>query len=201
MKYANHVSEVVNAFSPEPLQIDQMDRFYCDETMEYRMSDKYSSPMEDIFDICKEKSNYNAFLLLGHRGCGKSTELNKLSAKFLSQGYQVKTITCSIDLDLLNIVHSDLFILMGEALLEIVKECNCNIKKSLLDSIINFWSEGVETVTFAQSDSALLDSGIGAETGGILKNILNIFANIKMDLKYNEETRTEYRQKIRVRSC
>ena len=200
MKYANHVSEIINAFSPEPLQIDQMDTFYCDETMEYRMSDKYSSPMEDIFDICRENGNYNAFLLLGHRGCGKSTELNRLSSKFLSEGYQVKTIICSVDLDLLNIVHSDLFILMGEALLEIAKECNCHIKRELLDSIVSFWTEGVETVTFAESDSALLDAGIGAETGGILKNLLKIFANIKMDLKYNEETRTEYRQKIRIHS-
>lgn len=76
MKYANQISEIINAFSPDPLKIDQMDRFYCSDTMEYRMSDKYNSPMEDIFDICQEDRVNNAFLLLGHKGCGKSTELN-----------------------------------------------------------------------------------------------------------------------------
>ena len=76
MKYANQISEIINAFSPEPLKIEQMNEFYCKDTMEYRMSDKYSSPIEDIFDICQEEGEYNAFLLLGHRGCGKSTELN-----------------------------------------------------------------------------------------------------------------------------
>lgn len=200
MKYANQVSEIINAFSPEPLQIGQMDTFYCDETMEYRMSDKYSSPMEDIFDICQEGGNYNAFLLLGHKGCGKSTELNRLSAKFLSQGYQVKTIVCSMDLDLLNMMYSDLFILMGEALLEIAEECNCNVKKYVLKDIANFWIEGVETVMFEETGSALVEAGIEAETDGILKKLLKVFANIKMDLKFNEETRTEYRQKIRVHS-
>lgn len=50
MKYANRISEVINAFSPEPLQGNEMNQFYCSDTMEYRMSDKYSSPMEDIFD-------------------------------------------------------------------------------------------------------------------------------------------------------
>ena len=64
MKYANQISEMINAFSPEPLKIEQMEQFYCSNTMEYRMSDKYSSPMEDIFDICQEKRNRNAFLLL-----------------------------------------------------------------------------------------------------------------------------------------
>ena len=51
MKYANQISEMINAFSPEPLKIEQMEQFYCSNTMEYRMSDKYSSPMEDIFAV------------------------------------------------------------------------------------------------------------------------------------------------------
>ena len=50
MEYANRITEMLNAFSPAPLQMDQMDRFYCDGTMEYRTSDKYNSPIEDIFD-------------------------------------------------------------------------------------------------------------------------------------------------------
>ena len=33
-----------------------------------------------------------------------------------------------------------------------------------------------------------------------LANILNIFSNIKTDLKFNEEIRKEYRKKISIRS-
>ncbi len=29
----------------------------------------------DIFEACQTPSERNAFLLLGHKGCGKSTEL------------------------------------------------------------------------------------------------------------------------------
>ena len=81
MRYANEITEIINAFSPEPLKADQMDEFYCGDTMELRMGDKYSSPMEDIFDLCQEAEKGKAFLLLGHRGCGKSTELNKISTE------------------------------------------------------------------------------------------------------------------------
>lgn len=35
MKYATQLSEMINAFSPAPLQIDQMNEFYCENTMEY----------------------------------------------------------------------------------------------------------------------------------------------------------------------
>jgi hypothetical protein len=44
MKYAVKVSEIINAFSPAPLKTDQIDEFYCNNTIEYRTSDKYSSP-------------------------------------------------------------------------------------------------------------------------------------------------------------
>ena len=145
MKRANRISEIINAFSPEPLKVDQMAEFYCDDTMEYRMSDKYSSPIEDIFEICQEENSHSAFLLLGHKGCGKSTELNRLSNDLHVKGYQVKTIVCSMDLDMFNIVYSDLFILMGEALLEIAEECGCRIEEAVLDRIMHFWDAGEET--------------------------------------------------------
>ena len=90
--------------------------------MECRTSDKYDSPIRDIIDNCQNSEECGACLLLGHTGCGKSTELNRMSEELIKDGYYVRTINCSRDLDLFNIVHSDLFILMGEALLEIAKE-------------------------------------------------------------------------------
>lgn len=200
MKYANQVSEIINAFSPAPLKKEQMPEFYCEDTMEYRTSDKYSSPIEDIFDICRSSEEYSACLLLGHKGCGKSTELNRMADRLMNAGYYVKTINCSTDLDLFNIVYSDLFILMGEALLAIAKEAGCDIRNKVLDDIKNFWNEGTETIISQELETASLETGMSVETKGILAGILNIFAKIKADLKYNEEVRKEYRQKISVRS-
>lgn len=200
MKYANHISEIINAFSPEPLKAEQMEQFYCGDTMEYRMSDKYSSPIEDIFDACQEAWDYNAFLLLGHRGCGKSTELNRMSSELIEKGYKVKTIACSRDLDLFNIVYTDLCILIGEALLQIAKEAECEIDKEILNDITNFWYEITEITAFQETGATSVETGISVEMPKILSNVLNLFAKIKSDLKFNEETRTEYRRTIMVRS-
>lgn len=200
MKYANQVSEIINAFSPTPLQIGQMAEFYCEDTMQYRTSDEYDSPIEDIFDICRNPGRYNACLLLGHRGCGKSTELNRMTQKLVTDGYYVKTINCSMDLDLFNIVYSDLFILMGEALLQIAKEAGCTIENKLLNKIKSFWNEGTETLISQEIEEASAETGISVETKGILAGVLNVFAKIKTDLRFNEETRKEYRKKISVRS-
>lgn len=199
MKYAKEVCEMFNAFSQAPLQVDQMDDFYCQNTMEYRTSDKYCSPIEDILDSCKDLERTSAVLLLGHRGCGKSTELNKMSERLDLEGYPVKIINCSRDLDLLNIVHSDLFILMGEALLNIAKELECEIDKDTLKKIMHFWDEGTECSEYKEAVENSVEAGIEAETPKIL-SILKTFIKIKADLKYNEETRVEYRRKINVRT-
>ena len=190
MRYANQISEIKEAFSPEILKIEQLKEFYCSDTMEYRMDDKYSSPIEDIFDMCQDTAQGHAFLLLGHKGCGKSTELNRLSEKLSDEGYKVKNIACSMDLDLFNIVYSDIFILMGEALLKIAEEYGSEIDRSTLDEIRNFWGDGTETVVKQNM----------VETSEVIESILKMLAKIKVDLKYNEEARKKYRNKIRVHS-
>ena len=200
MKYADHISEIINAFSPAPLQIDQMAEFYCEDTMEYRTSDRYDSPLEDIYDICRNPGEDRACLLLGHRGCGKSTELNRMTERLAGDGYYVRTVKCGVDLDLFNIVYSDLFILMGEALLEIAEEAGCKLEDRVIESIENFWREGTETTISQETETESTETGASLETKGIFAGILNVFARIKTDLKFNEEIRKEYRRKISVRS-
>ena len=74
------------------------------------------------------------------------------------------------------------------------------METDVLEKIRRFWREGTETVTAQNAETLSLESGVGTETKGILAGLLNIFTQIKTDLKYNEETRTEYRRKISVRS-
>ena len=200
MKYANQVSEIINAFSPEPLKGAQMEEFYCSDTMECRMGDPVDSPIRNIIDeIYRKEESRRAFLLLGHRGCGKSTELNRLSAELSAKGYRVRTIFCNSDLDMVNIVYSDLFILMGEALLGIAGDCGCAISKDILDNIMHFWDEGTETSVSMKEETMDTEVGMSAETPGLF-NALKIFAKIKADLKVNQEVRKEYQRKISIRS-
>ncbi len=55
-----------------------------------------------------------------------------MAGRLAACGYHVKTAHCSMDLDLLRIVYSDLFILMGEALLQIAKELEYEIDRNIL---------------------------------------------------------------------
>lgn len=201
MKFAERVTDIPNAFDPNPLNDEQLARFYCEETMYVRTGDEYTSPIEDICDACKWPSEHNAFLLLGHKGCGKSTELNHMSAKLKQDGYQVFTIECGVDLDLNNPLYADLLILMGEALLKIADQVGCALDEDIVQTVRDFWSTEQEKCTTV-SDSATIqvEGGASAETPGIIGSLLKIFLKIKADLKFNEENRNIYREKVAKRA-
>lgn len=200
MKYATKVSEIINAFSPQPLLGSEMDEFYCADTMEFRMGDKYCSPMEDIFEDCKMPTDRNSFLLLAHKGGGKSTELNRVSERLIAEGYKVRTISCSVDLDILNLAHSDLYVLLGEALICMADEIGCNIDQDILQQIIRFWDVGNEITTKCDVATMGIEGGATIKIPGILGSVFELFTKVKTDLKYNEEVRKEYRKVISIRS-
>ena len=79
MKRATKISEMMNLFEPKELSIDELDEFYYPGTMASRMGDEDESPMEDIRYDCKMTKERNTFILVGHKGTGKSTELNNLA--------------------------------------------------------------------------------------------------------------------------
>lgn len=201
MKFAENIIDIPNAFAPNPLNNEELDVFYCEKTMCVRTGDEYMSPIEDIYDACKRPTEYNAFLLLGHKGCGKSTELNRMSARLKEDGYQVVTIECSVDLDLNNPLYVDLLLLMGEALLKIADRIGCILDAHSVQTVQSFWSierENCKTVT--KQKEIETESGASLETPSIIGSLLNIFLKIKADLKFNEENRNIYREKIAKRA-
>lgn len=197
---AADLSGIIAAFKAAPLDGNDLDKFYC-ETMETRTGDKYSSPIEDIYEACTMPSDRNAFLLLGHRGSGKSTELNRMAEKLRAEGYYVESIQCALDLDMNNIVHTDLLILMGSALLKIAEEQNCYLGNNLEERIIKYWTVEEEKCREIGMESNLALSGeASAGIGGLLSKILTFMASLKSDLKFNEEIRNVYREKVSRRA-
>ncbi len=201
MKFADSISNLPNAFKPSPLIGDELNQFYFDGTMYVRTGDRYASPIEDIYEACKEPSDHNAFLLLGHKGCGKSTELNHMSARLTQDGYQVVTVQCGMDLDLNNPLYADLLMLMGEALLKIAEDADCEPDPSVVQTVSQFWArEGEEAHTVSGGFDASAEAGATLKAPRPVRALLDMFASVKSDLKYSEENRKSYRERITKRS-
>ncbi|MBP5405853.1 hypothetical protein J6Z19_01720 [bacterium] len=191
---ATNVAGMINAFSPRELSGDDLNRYYYDKTMPVRTGSPVRSPINDIFEACHDPSLHNKFLLLGHRGCGKSTELNVLSRRFQENGFPVHTVQCARELDMTRPLYSDLMILMGDALIKIAKEINCEIDKNLLNDLVHYW-DNIEEIKDKIEKYDLSASG-GAGVSGLLENILGLFLNVKGSVKLSEGVRKTYEKRI-----
>ncbi|MBQ9347225.1 MAG: hypothetical protein IJT94_07805, partial [Oscillibacter sp.] len=197
---AERVEDMYKAFEPEPLGTPKaMEEFYID-TMAVRTGDAAESPIKEIEKACRRPRERNVFLLLGHRGCGKSTELNRMKLRLLDQGRPVRTIQCEMELQLVNQPeYSDLLILMADALLRMAEELGVDVTEDTLRTIRSFWKEGVQTIIEDQEFSAETGAGVKAASPKLIKKFLDLFVEIKGNVKYNRSARVQYEEKITQR--
>ncbi len=199
MKKATNILEIPNSFRADPLDKSQLRNFYQD-TIEVRTGTKVNSPIDDIYDSCTDPKTRNAHLLLGHRGCGKSTELNHLDDRLSKIGYHVKTIRCMDALDGANMAFSDLMVLMTDALLNLAKENGVSISHNDLLTLDRFGAEiKKEDVVLTETETEI-GSGASLETPRLFQNLIKFFISLKATLKLNQSSRTTIRKKILLRN-
>ena len=198
MKYADTILDIPNAFSLRPLAGEQLRVFYCEDTIFARNGDQYMSPIEEIFDRCTNPSEQpDAFLLLGQRGSGKSTELNYVSERLRACGYPVSTIQCATDLNLMDADCPDLLILMGDALIQIAKTLKCHVKPGEIERIQKFWTASEEEVEESVTEiGASVKTELAVGTPELLKSVLELFFRMKQNLKFNAASHRVCRNKI-----
>lgn len=194
MQYANTIKEVPNACKEGPLVGEELNTYFVD-TMETRTGDKYTSPIDEIAEACELPSERNSFLLLGHRGCGKSTELNRLAVQLEAQGIPVHSVCCNEEINLATIEYSDLMILMGDALLSIASEHQIPVAENLAEAIRDFWTV-TEDKTFETMRNVDDERTVGFSGQLGLQSILSLFASMKGSIRYSDARRTTYRQKV-----
>ena len=199
LKKAYNINEIPNSFSARPLEGKDLHIFY-EDTIQVRTADKYTSPIQDIFDACIYPSEDHIFILMGHTGCGKSTELNKMADEMKSQGFMVRTVNCLADLGQTP-MYTDLLILMGEALISIADEIDCSLDSDLGKAVLEFWNTEITKITDSSDEYTIdLNAGADLDTSTVFFKIFKLFAGIKTGIKLKQMDSTEYKRKIEQRS-
>ena len=195
MKKAENLGEFASAFDPEPLSEKYLSEFYYDGTMPIRMNGDTISPMKDLFRSCLEVRGQNAHLLLGHKGCGKSTELNMLKQKLEESGRKVSVIRCLRDADLMGLASQDLLILLGKHLCAIAEDTNCALPEPLLDAIADFWKD-IEKTEVSSKERGIAAKGEASASSPKLLLIAKFFIGLSSELRYGVVKRTTVREKV-----
>ena len=191
------VEGLPDAFEPEPLASKEAMREFYVDTMAVRTGDPEESPIWEIEWACEHPQERNVFLLLGHRGCGKSTELNRMKLRLQDKGRPVATIQCGMELQLENKPeYSDLLILMADTLLRMAEKQDVPVSEDTLRIIRSFWMDGVRTVIQEDEFSAEVGGSVKIASPKLIQKFLDLFAEVKGNVKYDQSARTKYEKKL-----
>nr|QNO57098.1 hypothetical protein KECNCEJL_00010 [Methanosarcinales archaeon ANME-1 ERB7] len=144
MPKATNLIEAYNNFVVEPLKTEEEFKdFYVERPK------NAPSPIEELKDRIENADSAKKYLLLGFRGCGKSTELNRLSRmidrnRFLLVSYSIRELDVS-DFDFRDFFGSMALKIYGIAEKEIKLEKD--IKVDFLDFMMHITKVSEEDVT------------------------------------------------------
>ncbi|NTV67073.1 MAG: hypothetical protein HGB06_05210 [Chlorobaculum sp.] len=171
------LTKIYKTLSSKPLQGEELDRWYV-ETVAGRGNDPVKSLKRRLF---AEPDGHLQILFSGYRGCGKSTELNKMgrdiAEQFLVLNYSV------YELDPVTVNYVELFILTMEKLFALSQEHHLGISKEFLESV-NAWRQSAEIENVRE-----LAGTAGAETGAEVEAsvpfMAKFFAKLRAEARYS----------------
>jgi energy-coupling factor transporter ATP-binding protein EcfA2 len=137
----------------------------------------------------KDKS-YNLFC--GHRGCGKSTELRRLSRYLHGNNlFFVIFLDSVADLDTHNLEYSDLLLALANKLLVQLKENDITINNVFLEDLNQWFSEKI------LDSEKLKDFSMEVETGAEARGGIPFLAKLSAKLTGKIKTGATYKEEIR----
>jgi hypothetical protein len=152
------ISEIYELLSPEPLSGEGLDTYYVD-AFKGRGDNPVMSLQRRLFVKPDGKLQ---ILFSGYRGCGKSTELNKLQRE-ISGEFIVLNFSVLKELDPVNINYVELFVITMEKLFDVVGEYNISLNPQLLKSI-GEWSRTAEIEKIRElTGEASFEAGLEAK--------------------------------------
>ncbi|MEA5621805.1 hypothetical protein [Nostoc sp. UHCC 0251] len=105
-----------------------------------------NSPVDKLVSLLEMEDDPAKFLLAGHRGGGKTTELRRLEQK-LADKYAVVWIDTQTSLDRYNIGHAEVVVLIGLQIARQVIQSNWLFKK---DKLLQALLESLKSVVYQE---------------------------------------------------
>lgn len=191
MKKAHNYEEMIRVFTPFPLDGENYNEFYVN-TSEERSMKNASRAIVNCFKI--NINPYMKILFMGHKGCGKSTEIRNISEQ-LKGMYCIVNFSLANEIELQGVEYVDVIFVIMEQLLEYIdKSPDLHMDHKLLDRMYDYWNQEklTENVHF---EGAEADAGAKAK----LSFLKAVSFSCKGILKAGSESKVTIRKEIEPR--
>jgi hypothetical protein len=191
IRKANDVYDIFQVFRGEPLNLEELKEFYH-ETGKARSR---KNPRKRISRLLrKELGTSQHMLFVGYKGCGKSTELNKLQ-KDISDEFLVINFSVMEELDPVHLQYIELFIVTMEQLFTKASENNLLINPSLLKRIEN-WTNTKEIVEIKEKYNIGLETEVGGSATLGVPYFKEFFAKFKATAKSSRSLKEDLKTNV-----
>lgn len=178
-KKAETIADIRRVCRPSPLEGEALKNFFV-ETDSAR--DPYQHTRQRIKDILEIRSE-SRILFYGHRGCGKSTELNKLVSE-IGDRYFTVNFSVQDEMSPVAIRAEDLILVIMHRVLKYAQSAGLNMSEDLLNPVFDFFNQ--TTITRKAGRDSCAEAGGGVDTkSGVLGNLIGLFAKFRAEIKLN----------------
>ncbi len=155
-----------------------------------------SLSVDSSTNILKSTPERNYILFCGHRGCGKTTELKRLSARLNKSDLFFRVfLDATVELDPNNLQYADVIMALANELFKCLEEASIEIDKVFLSNLESWFSERVEKHEKTKAFALEVKSGIKAEVG--VPFFAKLFSNITNSFRINSTYKEELRLVIK----
>ena len=185
---AKSLVDVFNLFKPEQFEVftdEQRDAFY-QKTAAARRSEhqyEYHDYLYSHIVASNYASSHSRLLVVGHRGCGKSTEILQLMKKLSQDGIPAVRIEATDDFDLYGFSYVDLFIALVEKMVQYAENNGLKVDARIMSA----FQEALSTKLTEEFWNAKAEIGVEGKLSVLLAKItssLKMASNIKEGLRY-----------------
>jgi len=194
LKKAENLTDFYNVFQMGALTEDSFD-FY-QPTALARTGKRYEFHM-DLYNRIINASDSVRLLVVGHGGCGKSTEFNKLAEVLHKENYAAIVVNATLDLDRNSFSYVDVIVLIVRNLMQLAEDENVSLSTGLCAAFESALS--TEILSKTTEGTAETEVTGKAEAGIGLRGILKLAAALSSSLKMSAGTKTEIRREIAPR--
>jgi energy-coupling factor transporter ATP-binding protein EcfA2 len=193
---AKTLSALINAFHPKALTAEQIGFYQPTAAVRYGKDYEYH---ESLYTRISESDDNLHLLVVGHGGCGKSTELQMLAHKLRGSGTPAMVIAALEDLSLNDFTYIDVFILLIKRIAEYAESEKLQVSKKLLEAFNAALSTNIISKYVGEETALALESGASASvTLPFFLQMMNKFAlSLKMGAGVKDELRRDIKPQMK----
>jgi energy-coupling factor transporter ATP-binding protein EcfA2 len=187
---AKTLKEAFRACDLGPLMGENLGRYYVDL---YKVRDARAIAGIGAKLSMLEAGEYTTLLLTGHRGCGKSTELQRIRSHW-QKDYRVIYLEADSELDINNAEYTDLYLTIFKKVSEELAILRLSFDPRLLTSFESWFKEVTQETK--ESVERSISTEVNSEEGFQSSFIFKLLTKLTAQIKGSDRQRRDIRQSL-----